>query len=338
VKPSLRELPRFKLREHGTPERVERIWRRLSPELGSRPLWTRPQTLWAPAALATVFAAGVFVGARFVHPATIPVASPERPAPIEPAAGLPTPPPAPSGATSARPHVPVAHRGRNTGLVPTSLAPVAKLTPPAPSAAPTTGVPEWERLAESGDFERARVELDARGGFDAVLDKASASELMSLVDIARASGGREHAVSALRRLLSVFRAAPEAPLAAWTLGNLLDQAGDDRGASEAYALYRRLSPGGDFAEDALAREVDTALSQGNLELAARLIAQYENEFPNGRSLEEFRSEFARRSDRTLGNAPEGSPASEPDGAAGPERAESKSRSDEGPAAGKSSPK
>jgi hypothetical protein len=117
-------------------------------------------------------------------------------------------------------------------------------------------------------------------------------------------------VAALRRVVENFRDAPEAPLAAWTLGNMLDQAGDDAGASEAYALYRRLSPGGDFAEDALAREVESALSQGNLELSARLIAQYENEFPNGRSLEEFRSELARRSERPL-PAADGAAAAEP---------------------------
>jgi len=106
-----------------------------------------------------------------------------------------------------------------------------------------------------------------------------------------------------------FRCAPEAPLAAWTLANLLDQAGDEAGAASAYALYRRLSPGGDFAEDALAREVDSALTLGNLELSARLIAQYENEFPNGRSLEEFRAELARRSERAP--AVDGAQASEP---------------------------
>ena len=108
------------------------------------------------------------------------------------------------------------------------------------------------------------------------------------------------AIAALRRIVEVYSNAPEAPLAAWTLGNLLDQAGDELGAASAYALYRRLSPGGDFAEDALAREVESALAQGNLEQSARLIAQYENEFPSGRSLEEFLSELARRVARPAG--------------------------------------
>lgn len=342
MKTRLRDLPRFPLRDHGSSERVERIWRRLAPEVSARSFFARPNAWWAPATLVVVFGAGVFVGARWVRPDAAPVLSAERPPAIEPATGTLAPRATASG-TPNKPHVPPAHRMRATGIAapPPALAPVTRAAPPVSSVVAQSSPPEWERLAEAGDFEAARASLDARGGFDSVLGGASAAQLMTLVDIARASGSRERAVAALRRVLGVFREAPEAPLAAWTLGNLLDQAGDENGASEAYALYRRLSPGGDFAEDALAREVDAALTQGNLQLSARLIAQYENEFPNGRSLEEFRSELARRSERAqgtaLGDAPSGAdddapPASE---ASHPEPGASKSRADEHDAPGSS---
>jgi hypothetical protein len=343
VKTRLRDLPRFPLRDHGSPDRVERIWRRLAPEVGARSSSTRPQAFWAPAVLVAVFGAGVFVGARWLRPDATPVLSAERPAAIEPAAGQLTPRPTASGTPNVAPRAQPSHR-RNTVAAPSlTLAPVVKLAPPVSSVVAASPPPEWERLAEAGDFEAARAALEAKGGFDSVLGMASAPELMTLVDIARASGSRERAVAALRRVLGVFRDAPEAPLAAWTLGNLLDQAGDENGASEAYALYRRLSPGGDFAEDALAREVDSALSQGNLELSARLIAQYENEFPNGRSLEEFRSELARRAERALGTpAAEGTPGAddEPSPGAEPARPEApaKLRSDEPAASTKVAPK
>jgi len=344
VKTRLRDLPRFPLRDHGSPDRVERIWRRLAPEVGARSFLARPQAFWAPAALVAVFGAGVFVGARWLRPDATPVLSAERPALVEPAGGQLTPRPTASGTPNVPPRTQPSHR-RNTVAAPSlTLAPVVKLAPPVSSVVAASPPPEWERLAEAGDFEAARVALEAKGGFDSVLGMASAPELMTLVDIARASGSRERAVAALKRVLGVFRDAPEAPLAAWTLGNLLDQAGDENGASEAYALYRRLSPGGDFAEDALAREVDSALSQGNLELSARLIAQYENEFPNGRSLEEFRSELARRSERALGTAvAEGTPGADDEPAPGsePARAEpapTKLRSDEPAASAKVAPK
>jgi len=346
VKTRLRDLPRFPLRDHGSPERVDRIWRRLAPEVGARSFFARPQAWWAPAALVAVFGAGVFVGARWVRPDATPVLSAERPPAVEAAAGLQTQRPSAPGTPNVPPHAQPSRRMRATGVAAPSLtlAPVVKLAPPASSVVAASSPPEWERLAEAGDFEAARVALEAKGTFDGALGTASAPQLMTLVDIARASGSRERAVAALKRVVGVFRDAPEAPLAAWTLGNLLDQAGDENGASEAYALYRRLSPGGDFAEDALAREVDSALSQGNLELSARLIAQYENEFPNGRSLEEFRSELARRSERAQGNAvvdselgagDEPAPGSEP---ARSEPAPGKARSDEPGASPKTAPK
>jgi TolA-binding protein len=116
-----------------------------------------------------------------------------------------------------------------------------------------------------------------------------------LADIARGSGNREQAAQALRRVLAAYVSAPEAPLAAWTLGNLLEQAGDRTGADAAYAAYRRLSPTGDFAEDAAARQVDVALSQGNLELGARALDEYAQNFPKGRHLAELRKRLAELS-------------------------------------------
>jgi len=132
------------------------------------------------------------------------------------------------------------------------------------------------------------------------MSHASPSELMSLVDIARASGERGQAISALRQVLA-HAEAPEAPLAAWTLGNLLDQAGDQPGAAQAFALYRRLSPTGDFAEDAAARQVDVALREGNLELVTQLVEDYARDFPHGRRLSEFRrAERALQGDQDAG--------------------------------------
>jgi hypothetical protein len=81
------------------------------------------------------------------------------------------------------------------------------------------------------------------------------------------------------------------------LGNLLDQAGDQPGAAQAFALYRRLSPAGDFAEDAAARQVDVALREGNLELVTQLVEDYARDFPHGRRLSEF-----RRAERALSGA------------------------------------
>jgi TolA-binding protein len=65
------------------------------------------------------------------------------------------------------------------------------------------------------------------------------------------------------------------------LGSELAKAGDPASAEQAFAMYRALSPNGDFAEDALSRQVDMAAEQGNLEHAKKLATQYLKEFPDG---------------------------------------------------------
>jgi predicted Zn-dependent protease len=164
-----------------------------------------------------------------------------------------------------------------------SAPPVLRL-PPAP--------PRWLQLADRGQYQHAYQALEEHGGFDAVLLQASADELMILVDVARATGNRGRAIQALRRVTQSFVSDPNAPIAAMTLGRMLMQAGDHKGASEAFLLYRRLSPQGDFAEDALASDIQAAVEEGNLERAQALAKQYETDFPDGRHLEQIREQLS----------------------------------------------
>ena len=112
---------------------------------------------------------------------------------------------------------------------------------------------------------------------------------MILHDIARATGDRAQALRALQRVVQRFPDDPNAPIAAWSLGNLLEASGNRAGAAEAYSRYRSLSPQGDFAEDALARQVQVAVEQGDLPQARRLASQYEQDFPNGRHSDELQA-------------------------------------------------
>src|SRR5690606_9873279 len=151
----------------------------------------------------------------------------------------------------------------------------------------------WIVSAERGDFAAAFQELDESGGFDSILATGGPEELMTLHEVARFVGRNGRAIQALRVVTTRYESDANAPIAAMILGNLLSRAGDAAGAAEAYALNRRLSPGGDFAEDALVREFDMAMADGDLASVERLKAQYEAEFPDGRHLDEIRSEAAR---------------------------------------------
>ncbi|HEY2408880.1 MAG TPA: hypothetical protein VGI10_22900 [Polyangiaceae bacterium] len=290
----LPEIPSSALRNHASSARVRAVWQRLEADLSGRRPARRSAWAWAPALALALFGSGVFVGARFVQAPIVARVQAEPPARVERPSAAAAPQPtsqteasAPQDKTERR-HV---RRGLAVGaLVVEASEPQAESAPysstPFVPAAPA-GPPEWQRLAEAGDFAAARRALSAQGGFEAAMAVASPSELMSLVDVARAAGERERATRALQQVLA-HPQAPEAPLAAWTLGNLLEQAGDTQGAADAFALYRRLSPTGDFAEDAAARQIDAALAQGNLELVSELVEDYAQNFPRGRRLAEFR--------------------------------------------------
>jgi hypothetical protein len=286
-------IPEAALRDYSSSERVPAVWRRLKVELGARAPSARRSPLtwaWAPALATVIFGSGVFVGARFIRPQALPGLRAEPPAlAARPAGPAPTQNAAEPEALAPQAKALPAHGRRAPSAGASTAEPLsftAGESAPYVASAPAP-TPEWQRLVEVGDFVGARRALDQLGGFDVAMAHASPSELMSLVDIARASGERGQAMRALRQVVS-HPEAPEAPLAAWTLGNLLDQAGDGPGAAQAFALYRRLSPTGDFAEDAAARQVDVALAAGNAELVTQLVEDYARDFPHGRRLGEFR--------------------------------------------------
>jgi len=299
------ELPEFRheaLRDVATPARVERVWSRLEGDLrGSRRgRVRRGLPVWAvvlPVAGAAPFGGGAYVGVRLAADPTPSVTlAHERTGAVERGtAPLPTASPSADG---ERTH-PRGPRGRpktprlrvietSPRVEPTGLA-APELAPPA---SPATAPAEWYGLWREDEYQRAREAIERQGGFDAVLETASADQAMAMVDIARFGHENALAIAALRRIVDRFPGDPNAPLAALTLGNLLDRAGDAKGAAAAFSAYRALSPDGDFAEDALARQIEAALGEGDAPRARELLAQYEKQYPAGSRLETLRAEVA----------------------------------------------
>jgi hypothetical protein len=299
---SFPEIPFEALKSHAQPERVERVWRRLELDLAGAPRGFRLAQLLLPVGAAAVFALGVLVGVKLQSPVVEIAARPE-PARLPTApAGAPREPEAPQAQPEERTPEkhPRAHRGvpvadAGSEFLPETYGEPSGLVASEPAPVVVAESAEWEKLAEAGDTRAAKEAIERSGGFQQAVSRASAGQLLVLADIARGTGNREQAAQALRRVLAAYVSAPEAPVAAWTLGNLLEQAGDRAGADVAYATYRRLSPTGDFAEDAAARQVDVALSQGNLELGSRQLDEYAQNFPKGRHLAELRKRLAELS-------------------------------------------
>jgi len=292
---SFSEIPAEILREHGAADRVDAGWRRLAAELAPASPLRRPGSLspWLAVA-AAAFAVGVLVGGRFFsrEPLPLPAVGAEPAEAPRPAPPLVTPTPSSSSRAEDTPR---AHQARHVASRRPDVAP--HIDPQeAPVAAPvetavSNGPPTWQRLADEGQYAQALVSLEANGGFDAALVDATADQLMSLVDVARATGQRQRAITALRRIVSEHGADPNAPVAAWMLGNELAKGRDFAGAEQAFAMYRALSPNGDFAEDALARQVDMAAEQGNRDHARRLAEQYLKEFPDGPRTADIQAEL-----------------------------------------------
>jgi transmembrane sensor len=120
--------------------------------------------------------------------------------------------------------------------------------------------------------------------------KPTAEALLAAADTARLRGHANEGAALLRRLLDEYPADPRAPLAAFTLGRvLLIELRQPREAAAAFARVRTLAPGGPFAEDALAREVEAWKSAGDGARADARAREYLRLYPGGRRAEGVRS-------------------------------------------------
>lgn len=144
---------------------------------------------------------------------------------------------------------------------------------------------QFLELARRGEYPQAyRVMREDPG-----VVTNSAEDLMLAADAARLSGHPERAPEYLRRITTEHRRDSRAPLAAFTLGRiLLTQLGEPAEAQRAFALTRELAPGGALAEDALAREVESAERSGQRARAQALADEYTKRYPASKRLDAVR--------------------------------------------------
>jgi transmembrane sensor len=110
----------------------------------------------------------------------------------------------------------------------------------------------------------------------------TAQQLLAEVDAARSRNQPERAVEILRQILREHPADPRAPLAAFTLGRmLLNELGRPREAATAFHEVRKKGSG-QFAEDALAREVEAWSRAAEPDRARALARTYLERYPSGR--------------------------------------------------------
>lgn len=155
-----------------------------------------------------------------------------------------------------------------------SFKPAVSANRPAPQA--------WQRLAQGGRFDEAFTQLQ-RSLNNHDESWKDPGDLLLAADAARLSHHPAEALPHLERFVKKFNRDPRASLAAFTMGLvLLEELGRPKEAANAFALSRRLSPRGDLAEDALARQVEASFKAGDVVEAQRAAKDYLQAFPAGR--------------------------------------------------------
>ena len=145
------------------------------------------------------------------------------------------------------------------------------------SQAPEPGRREQQRDTPASADSSAR----SAGSSNAVA--SSAQQLLAEVDAARSRGQAERAVELLQQILREHPDDPRATLAAFTLGRmLLNELGRPREAAAAFHRVRQKAAAGQFAEDALAREVEAWTRASEPERARQLALLYLEHYPAGR--------------------------------------------------------
>ena len=146
--------------------------------------------------------------------------------------------------------------------------------------------PRWRRLVKEGRYEEAYEAMKAQ---PTPAVTRSADSLMAAADAARHSGHPREAVGYLKRVIDEHPTHALAPLAAFTLGRVyLVRVGEPRLAALAFAKARALKPGMQFAEDALAREVEAWAKAGEHGKAKARAREYLRKYPDGRRADRVR--------------------------------------------------
>jgi transmembrane sensor len=162
-------------------------------------------------------------------------------------------------------------------LVPLATAGTSQQS--TPGSSPAVG---WRELHKAGRHRQA-YELLAPNGFRDVRDEPG--DLLLASDVARLSHHPADATVLLRRLLAGHSRDPRAPSAAFTLGwVLMNELGRPREAAQAFARAEALAPGGNLAEDAMARAVEAWLRAGDRSRANTELERYRSRNPRGRHL------------------------------------------------------
>ncbi|WP_437927587.1 tetratricopeptide repeat protein [Sorangium sp. So ce291] len=141
--------------------------------------------------------------------------------------------------------------------------------------------PGWRDLVAADRYREAMTAAEAEG-FDGLVARASAADLLLLADVARFSGKPERAAAALTATRTRFAGSGEAAKAAFHLGRMaFDQRRSYAEAERWFGVYLGEQPGGSFAQEALGRVIECRALMGSASGAREAARRYLALYPAG---------------------------------------------------------
>jgi hypothetical protein len=144
---------------------------------------------------------------------------------------------------------------------------------------PEGAPPGWEALAREGRYAEALAAADS-AGWDALLERATAGELILLGDTARLGSRPDRASQVYLRARQRYPGTEAAAASAFRLGRQAADATPDA-AARWFQTYVAERPDGRYAQEALGRLVEAHLARGDREEARAAARSYLERFPAG---------------------------------------------------------
>ncbi len=144
------------------------------------------------------------------------------------------------------------------------------------------GLLDWHALADASQYAEAWAALaDYQGGMLGEADRVDANAMLDLADIARFTDHRGDAKRVLERLRERFAGSVQAGDAAFELGRIASDRGDDDQAASWFETYLDERPSGSLVNDALVRLMNAYGSLEQNDQARSVATRYLERQPEG---------------------------------------------------------
>jgi transmembrane sensor len=141
---------------------------------------------------------------------------------------------------------------------------------------------DWQALAKDAQYAEAWAALeDSKGGVHGEAERVDAKAMLDLADVARFTEHRGDAKKVLERLRERFADSVQAGDAAFELGRIAADGGNDEQAALWFETYLDERPKGSLVNDALVRLMNAYDSLGRVDDARSAATRYLERQPDG---------------------------------------------------------